>query len=181
MSEQNDATEQNTAPRKKRAKRGVPGGKGKGGRKPILDPQLVAGAIIKWNGNLASIARQFKVTRQSVRDLIDRHPSLLVLLAEARETRLDLAESALDRAVKAGEGWATCFLLKTQGKNRGYFPMRQVESNSNVQTHHSHSVDVTVDLSELNLPVEVLEAVQLAIESKRSAAPALPAPPGGTS
>ena len=45
---------------------------------------------------------------------------------------MDLAESALKRAVLAGEGWAVCFALKCQGKNRGY--VERVETNN---YHHA--------------------------------------------
>ena len=39
---------------------------------------------------------------------------------EATEQALDIAEESLITAVKAGEAWAVCFLLKTRGKKRGY-------------------------------------------------------------
>lgn len=46
--------------------------------------------------------------------------------AEGEELRLDIAESALDKAVEAGEAWAVCFFLKTRGKARGYTERHEV-------------------------------------------------------
>ncbi len=42
------------------------------------------------------------------------------MLAEARESSIDLAESKLIEAIKAGNLTAIIFFLKTQGKSRGY-------------------------------------------------------------
>lgn len=41
-------------------------------------------------------------------------------IEQARGRFLDIAESALKRAVLKGEAWAVCFALKTVGKQRGY-------------------------------------------------------------
>lgn len=92
----------------------------KRGRKPILDPELVAAALAELQGNVAGAAKRFGVARQSVADLIERRPALQKVARDAREGMLDNAESALYRAVLAGEAWAVCFFLKTQGRSRGY-------------------------------------------------------------
>ena len=42
------------------------------------------------------------------------------MLAEARESSVDLAESKLIEAIKNGNLTAIIFFLKTQGKSRGY-------------------------------------------------------------
>jgi hypothetical protein len=100
------------APKKKTPK--------KKGRKPVLDPELVAAAIAKLDGNLSAVARRFDVHRSSVQELVGNRPSLQKALSDAREGMLDEAESSLYRAVKGGQAWAVCFFLKTQGKCRGY-------------------------------------------------------------
>jgi hypothetical protein len=92
----------------------------KRGRKPVLDPELVAAALADLQGNVAGAAKRFGVARQSVADLIERRPALQQVLQDAREGMLDNAESSLYRAVLAGEAWAVCFFLKTQGRTRGY-------------------------------------------------------------
>lgn len=92
----------------------------KGGRKPILDAELVAAALAELQGNVAATAKRFGVARQSVQAIIDKRPSLQKVCHDAREGMLDHAESSLYRAVINGEAWAVCFFLKTQGKKRGY-------------------------------------------------------------
>lgn len=91
-----------------------------GGRKPILKPELVAAALAELNGNVAAVAKRFKVARQSVAEMIGKRPDLQSVCADAREGMIDTGESSLYRAVKKGEAWAVCFFLKTQGRGRGY-------------------------------------------------------------
>lgn len=92
----------------------------KKGRPPKLDPEMVAAAVVELQGNVAAVAKRFGVHRSSVQGLVDKRPALQKLLRDAREGMKDNAESALYRAVLAGEAWAVCFFLKTQAKDRGY-------------------------------------------------------------
>jgi len=77
-------------------------------------------------GNVAAIARALGTSRGTVWNRIQSSPALQALLADARETMLDNAESSLYRAVLNGEAWAVCFFLKTQGKGRGYVERQEV-------------------------------------------------------
>jgi hypothetical protein len=47
---------------------------------------------------------------------------------------LDEAESQLGAAVRRGEGWAVCFLLKTRGRERGYVERSVMDVNAKVMT-----------------------------------------------
>ena len=76
--------------------------------------------LIRTSANLAVIARRHKVSRQAVSQYIKEHPVLQSVYDDAKEERLDVAEDSLLQAVKEREGWAVCFLLKCQGKSRGY-------------------------------------------------------------
>lgn len=98
----------------------------KRGRKPILNSELVAAALADMQGNVAAVAKRFGVHRSSVQELIDKRPALQRVLSDARDGMLDHAESSLYRAVIAGEAWAVCFFLKTQGKKRGYIERNEV-------------------------------------------------------
>lgn len=116
-----------------------PTAKSAGGRPPKDAPKLVAEVVaaelVALRGNVAAIARKLGVARSSVIEFIQARDTLLAIQADVREGRLDDAESALDRAVLAGEGWAICFLLKTQAKGRGYVEKQQVEhSGGTTQT-----------------------------------------------
>ena len=91
-----------------------------------LTAEPVITAIREMNGNLSAVARKLGVCRQTLYTYIDRHPSVQAVVADARETMLDNAESSLYRAVLNGEAWAVCFFLKTQGKRRGYVERQEV-------------------------------------------------------
>ncbi len=91
-----------------------------------LTAESVTAAIRDMNGNISAVARRLGVCRQTVYFYIERDPSVKDVLTEARETMLDNAESSLYRAVLAGEAWAVCFFLKTQGKARGYVERQEV-------------------------------------------------------
>lgn len=90
------------------------------GPAPVLDTTACAAAIARLNGNIAAVARRFKVSRSTVTTFIGNDPALQTVLSDAREGMLDDAEGVLYKAVKSGEAWAVCFFLKTQGKPRGY-------------------------------------------------------------
>jgi hypothetical protein len=90
------------------------------GPAPTLDTAKCAAALTQLNGNIAAVARRFKVSRSTVTTFIDNDPALKAVLSDAREGMLDDAEGVLYKAVKKGEAWAVCFFLKTQGRNRGY-------------------------------------------------------------
>jgi len=92
----------------------------KRGRRPKLDPELVAAALAELQGNCAAVAKRFGVARSSVVELIGKRPSLQKVLKNAREGMLDHAESALYSCILDKQPWAVCFFLKTQGRHRGY-------------------------------------------------------------
>ena len=84
-------------------------------------------AIRATSGNLTVAAKNLSVARKTMYAFMRRHPSVAEALAEARETMLDNAESALYRQVLEGNTVAMIFFLKTQGKSRGYVERAQVE------------------------------------------------------
>lgn len=94
--------------------------KKKSGPRHALTPELVAAALAELQGNIAATAKRFGVARSSVLQFIQKRPILQQICHDAREGMLDNAESSLYRAVIAGEAWAVCFFLKTQGRSRGY-------------------------------------------------------------
>jgi len=80
----------------------------------------VAEALRLNRGNASAAARVLECHPDTIRNYCARYPEVQKARESGGEVRLDLAEAALDRAVTKGEGWAVCFLLKTQGKRRGY-------------------------------------------------------------
>lgn len=88
--------------------------------------ETVISAIEKYSGNVSQVARALGTSRRVIYDYIHRHATVKQALQDAREEMLDVGESALYRAVIRGEAWAVCFLLKTQGKGRGYVERQEL-------------------------------------------------------
>jgi hypothetical protein len=91
-------------------------------RKPSvqLTDDAVGAALHKTHGNISAAARSLSCTRRAIQIRIEKSAELQQIVTDARESMVDLAESALRRAVKEGDGWAVCFTLKCLGKARGY-------------------------------------------------------------
>jgi hypothetical protein len=116
------------------------------GPAPTLDTARCAVALTQLHGNIAAVARRFKVSRSTVTTFIGHDPALRAVLADAREGMLDDAEGVLYQAVKRGEAWAVCFFLKTQGKGRGY----SEKADAAPAADGSHLLDLQgVDLGKL--------------------------------
>jgi len=76
-------------------------------------------------------AKKLDCTRRTLDSYLDSFPSLMAHYNELHEGKLDIAEGKLFSAVQAGEAWAICFFLKTQGKNRGYTERQEVTGANN--------------------------------------------------
>lgn len=102
----------------------------------FTDAQLKE-ALTKAGGIQAAAAAQLGVTRASVHQRIHKSEEMIAHMEECMESRLDLAESALMRAIGKGEAWAICFFLKCRGKERGYIEQIQVDTTVRVGVLHS--------------------------------------------
>ncbi len=86
-----------------------------------LDPNMIIEMIHLHKGNLSRIADAIGSTRGSVRAVVDRNPDVRLALDEARERWIDdIEESVLSRANESNDTALQCFVLKTQGKHRGW-------------------------------------------------------------
>ena len=85
-----------------------------------LKVNTVQAKLKQTAGNLCAAARHLGVSRNALANFIHRHPALTTVLADCRESRVDTAESGLDKAIKNGEAWAIALTLKTLGRGRGY-------------------------------------------------------------
>lgn len=70
-------------------------------------------------GNMTIASKSLGCTRQTLTAWIEKE-DLKHILQEARDTRLDFAESKLDERINKGDTTALIFFLKTQGRSRGY-------------------------------------------------------------
>lgn len=85
----------------------------------ITDKQIEE-AIRKNGGFLTSAAKAVGLSYRQMLRRTAKTARLREVRDEVCETHLDIAESALIKAVEAGEAWAVCFYLKCKGKGRGY-------------------------------------------------------------
>jgi len=88
-------------------------------RPPITAAGLIE-AIDRHKGNVAAVARSYGVTRAAIYHHMNRMPTVMRALEDARETMLDNAESVLYKNVLEGKERSVEFFLRTQGRGRGY-------------------------------------------------------------
>lgn len=105
----------------------------------------VESAIIGTRGIKATIAARLGCSRQTLENYLMRYPELREILAQERETIIDLAESKLVEAVEQGETRAVMFVLETMGKGRGWSKRTEITG---------------ADGAPLVLPADVLEALR---------------------
>ena|SRR3982751_5608485 len=86
-----------------------------------LDKNTMLTLIEQEHGNLSRVADIMGTTRGCVRRRCDADKDLQEALRDARERQLDtLEQSCFDRAMESNDTTLQLFLLKTQGKSRGY-------------------------------------------------------------
>ena len=86
-----------------------------------VEPHIIKQLIEQEHGNLARVADIIGTTRSAIRNACDRNPELGQALKDSRERQLDVLEqSCFDRAIETQDTTLQIFLLKTQGKSRGY-------------------------------------------------------------
>jgi len=111
--------------------------KASGGLHPAWDMDEVIAAIRRYEGNLNMAAKMLGVTRRMLDYYRRDQPEVQAVCQEEWESRLDNVEGVLYNRALHGEGWAVCFMLKTQGRGRGYME-REV------------SLNMKLDLNQLN-------------------------------
>lgn len=86
-----------------------------------FDPNVIISLIKKYKGNVSKIADAIGSSRSPIRNFIDRNPLVKEELQNERERWIDeIEESVLSRANESNDTALQCFVLKTQGKLRGW-------------------------------------------------------------
>lgn len=99
-------------------------------------------AIDETKGLLVYTAKKLGCDRATVYRYIQQYPTVAAAVKEARESVTDMAELALYKAIQEGEGWAVCFYLKTQGKQRGYVERTEIDARI---TNYVVDIDASSD------------------------------------
>lgn len=107
----------------------------KGSSRALIGSDDIGHALRAANGLVSVAAKQLGMARQSLYERINREPELAAILKDARETVLDIAEGRLLQKVNQGDLGAICFLLKCQGKARGWIekPESEIHLHQNMQ------------------------------------------------
>ena len=103
----------------------MPDGRANNGGTLRYTPEQVAEAVREAHGLVSHAAKRLGCCDNTVRQYMKDFPEVAAARHDAREAMKDLGEAALWKAVSAGEGWAVCFYLKTQAKDRGYIERQE--------------------------------------------------------
>ena len=77
-------------------------------------------------GNISVAAESLGVVRNTLVKWVEEE-ELKDVVVQARNARLDFAESKLDQNINNGDTTAIIFLLKTLGKDRGYVERQETK------------------------------------------------------
>lgn len=100
-----------------------------------LSKEIMLKLIKESNGNLSRVADAMGTTRYTIRDRCDKDAELMTALKDARERQIDALEaSVFDRAVDSNDTTLQLFVLKTQGKHRGWEQNEMVNSAKDIAT-----------------------------------------------
>ena len=86
-----------------------------------FDKNMIMNQILKYEGNLSRVADSIGSSRGAVRNFVDRHEDVKQVLKDCRERQIDdLEDSVFQRAKDSNDTTLQLFVLKTQGKHRGW-------------------------------------------------------------
>lgn len=86
-----------------------------------LDKNTILDLIRKTNGNISRVADMMGSDRGCIRRRIDSDSELQDALKQARERQIDqLEEAVFERAQDSNDTTLQLFILKTQGRHRGW-------------------------------------------------------------
>lgn len=100
-------------------------------KRRYTDKQIIH-AIVRSKGLVFLAAQQLGCMPSTIHHRAQKNPKMRECIENERGRILDFAEAKLLEAVNGGEAWAVCFLLKTQGKQRGYVERQEVKAETKV-------------------------------------------------
>ncbi|CDX30865.1 hypothetical protein MPLA_140352 [Mesorhizobium sp. ORS 3359] len=138
----------------------------KGGSVPKLTDNDASRVIeaLRLNGGIkAAAAAALKVGRTTLHRFLAAHPEVKAAAADVDEETLDLAESQVVKAIRAGDLPTVRWFLELKGRDRGY--VRRVENTGKdggpIKTQQKP------DLSELSVDeLEILGRITAKLEGK---------------
>lgn len=108
------------------------------GRKPgtfDVGDEKVAEVLLLCGGRVSDAAKKLGYSVDHLRDRIARSELLKKTVESARESLIDMAESALVGLIQSGDTQAVLFTLKTLGRKRGFV----TEDKPSVVVHNTNT------------------------------------------
>jgi len=93
---------------------------------PVYSTADIIKALRATRGRIYLAADQLGCDPSTIYLRKGSEPEIADVIFAERERRIDIAETALDRAVIEGEAWAVCFTLKCIAKHRGYVERQEI-------------------------------------------------------
>lgn len=78
-------------------------------------------------GNIAETCKKLKISRATYQRLYESNKDFRIACDEVRESLLDFTESKAMELVKEGNPQMIMFVLKTQGKSRGWIERTEID------------------------------------------------------
>ena len=125
-------------------------------------------AYIVNNYNKSAACRSVNISNTTLMNWL-KNKKFRELLNQMEEIKKDMVEESLLNLVRIGDPGATIFASRTLNKDRGYDTSQkiQVEHKGKIEHDHDHKVTVNmVNVSDLDLPVELLEQLYDAYQKK---------------
>jgi hypothetical protein len=110
--------------------------------KPIPSRAEFIKLIYHYRGNLTRIADEIGITRYYVQKAIEGDDEYLLVYADARELRLDVAEGVIDNALDINDAQTARWFLDRQGAARGYVSKQEID----------HNIEITVNAPPQYIP-----------------------------
>ncbi len=123
--------------------------------------QLFVHALIYYNFSRTKAEAKVCVDHKTVEEWCEKDPDFAELVRQVQTQKGDFFEEGLVKLVEKGDTTATIFANKTFNRGRGYAVSSDVNVNYNGRVGLDHTV--TLDLTTLGLPPEILSTVMDAI------------------
>lgn len=101
----------------------------------MISEQEYLKAIDDARGNISAIARSYGLSRGTVYSAINNSDILKKALDEARNSKIDILEDVAYNEAVNGNTALLIFLLKTQGKDRGYIERQEIAHDGDLNIH----------------------------------------------
>lgn len=122
-------------------------------------------SLAHTNFNITRALRKVNIRRKTYEDWLVNEPDFAELIDEINWHKDNFFEQAFIRRVQAGDTPAVIHAAKTKLRHRGYNEKQEIHH------HHDHNVNVlqaTINISELDLPLDVRRTVLQAMREQRA-------------